>query len=121
MEIDRIENVTPVRDISWQEDSEHITITTDDQVCNYIQKLLLIVCASCDNNSLHLRLYNMNFLNKHCLGVALSSGELWPDHHLSAVHSGGQSSVWLVFSGGQVFSQISVSEQLPVWEMAHQL
>ena len=55
------------------------------------------------------------------LGVALSSGEMWPVHHLSAVHSSGQSSVWLVFSGGQVFSQLSVSEQLPVWEMAYQL
>ena len=54
---------------------------------------------------------------EYYLGAALSSGELWPVHHLSAVHSSGQSSVWLVFSGGQVFLQLSVS----VWEMAYQL
>ena len=32
MEVERIENMTSVRDISWQNDSDHITITTDDQV-----------------------------------------------------------------------------------------
>ena len=32
MEVERIENVSSVRDISWQNDSDHITITTDYQV-----------------------------------------------------------------------------------------
>ena len=36
MEVERIENMTSVRDISWQDDSDHITITTDDQVHNII-------------------------------------------------------------------------------------
>ena len=32
MEVERIENVMSMEDISWQEDSDHITVTTDDQV-----------------------------------------------------------------------------------------
>ena len=36
LEVERIENMTSVRDISWQNDSDHITITTDDQVHNII-------------------------------------------------------------------------------------
>ena len=34
MKVDTIENMVSVRDIGWEEGSDHITITTDDQVIN---------------------------------------------------------------------------------------
>ena len=65
MEVERIENVLSVADISWQEDSDHITVTTDNQV--YIKHditvaMSIIIINIAHSNNYNIRLYNYGFV-----------------------------------------------------------
>ena len=100
-----IYNVPSVKDIGWEEGSDNITITTDNQV------RINIFTIYCNYSSLSC-----------AIGLSIPSGDvlrvivMWGVHRRRLI-----SSVWLVYSGGQVFSEVSVSRQLSTREMGAEL
>ena len=100
-----IANVVSVRDIGWEIGSDNITVTTDNEVC------------------LPPKVEYQNFdLFNSSSGPPVPSGDVLRVSHVWGVHRRRLiSSVWLVYSGGQVFSEVSVSRQLSAREMGAEL
>ena len=100
-----IENVVSVRDIGWEIESDNITVTTDNKVC------------------LPPKVEYQNFdLFISSLGPPVPSGDMFRVSYMWGVHGRRLiSSVWLVYSGGQVLSEVSVSRQLSAREMGAEL
>ena len=100
-----IDNVQSVQDIGWEEGSNNITITTDNQVH------INIFTIYCSYSSLSC-----------AIGLSVPSGDVLRVIVMCGVHRGRLiSSLWLVYSGGQVFSEVSVSQQLSAREMGPEL
>ena len=100
-----IANVVSVRDIGWEIGSDNITVTTDNEVC------------------LPPKVEYQNFdLFNSSSGLSVPSGDVLRVIVMCGVHRRRLiSSVWLVYSGGQVFSEVSVSRQLSAREMGAEL
>ena len=89
--VQTIEGVASVRDISWEEDSDNITVTTDTQV-----RILFKSQTSS---------YSSVFPS----GPSLSIGDVLRVLNVQSMYSRRLiPSVWLVHSRGQVFSDVSV-------------
>ena len=100
-----IDNVPSVQDIGWEEGSDNITITTDNQV------RINIFTIYCNYSSLSC-----------AIGLSVPSGDVLRVIVMCEVHRRRLiSSVWVVYSGGQVFSEVSVSRQLSAREMGPEL
>ena len=106
--VQTIEGVVSVRDISWEEDSDNITVTTDTQV--YITIMLF--------QFPDLKIIIIWLIS----GPSLPSGDMFRELHMWRVYSGRLvPSVWLVYSGEQVFSEVTVQRQLSGLQMGTEL